>query len=316
MPGFSEPYILPGLVVIPVLWVLFVLALRRKKKVAMEFSRVSFLRSGFSGSAGERRVTSLFLLSLLAAGLIITGLAGPHIPLEQTRQGANVVFVMDVSGSMQATDYAPTRLDAAKAAAGLLIDGLDPKDYAGIVTFESGAMSAAYLTPDRDRVKERLFALKPRTGPTALGDGLALGVDMASAIPNRKCAVILLSDGVGNAGTVSPMEAAAFAQERGVQVFVTGLGTADTATAGQNWFGEPLPTGFDEATLQAIASATGGQFYRSVDGKTLSAIYASLPARIQREKEETPIGNYLIFAALVVIIAEMYVRYGRRRILP
>ena len=125
------------------------------------------------GSTQSSRPRTLLLLILASIGCIIIGLAGPHLPLEQTKEGVNVILVLDVSGSMQANDYQPTRLESAKRSAEILLKSLEAKDYAGIITFESGATSAAYLSPDKDRVIKKLQGIEPKEGATAIGDGLA-----------------------------------------------------------------------------------------------------------------------------------------------
>ncbi len=147
---------------------------------------------------------------------------------------------------MSATDYPPTRLDAAKTAAASLMRDLATEDYAGIVVFEAGATSAAYLSPDKDRVIRKLDSVPARTGQTALGDGLLLGIDMAESIPNRKNVVILLSDGVNNAGVVTPDEAMKVARDRSIQVFTVGLGSAEPVITGYDPLGAPQYATLDE----------------------------------------------------------------------
>ena len=286
-----------------------------KKKEAIRFSRLAFVQSALGDGKKSRRTHLLFAIALAAIALLIVGLADPHIPLEQTREGVNVVLVIDDSGSMQAADYQPTRLEAAKSAAGLLIGSLDPKDYAGVVVFESGATTAAYLSPDKDRVREKLSAIAPRSGQTAIGDGLALAIDMAKSIPNQKNVVILLSDGVNNAGVISPDEAVGFATAAGIQVFTVGMGSDQPVVVGSDWLGNPEYARLDEATLQSIASKTGGKYFRSVDDQTLREIYGSLNQQIVREKEETSIRNLFFAGALVLLCLELWLRYGRGRII-
>jgi Ca-activated chloride channel family protein len=129
------------------------------------------------------------------------------MPLENVKEGVNIVLVLDGSGSMAATDYTPTRLESAKNAAEILIESLEPNDHAGIVLFESGATTVSYLTPFKEKTLDDLSAIRQRDGATAIGDGLVLGVDMANSIPNKKKVVVLLSDGDHNAGVVTPNEA-------------------------------------------------------------------------------------------------------------
>jgi Ca-activated chloride channel family protein len=316
MPGFAHPLWLLGLLAIPILAALRHRALSRRKTAALEFSHVAFLKAAAEGKRAPWRPRLLALCTLLVLSLVLVGLADPHLPLEQTREGVSVVLVLDNSGSMAAADYAPSRLEAAKQSAGVLVRALDEKDYVGVVTFEEGASSAAYLSPDRERVVAKVAAIGERTGRTALGDGLALGIDMADAIPNRKKVVVLLSDGVSNAGVIAPTDAARLAVEHQVQVFTVGLGSPSPVLVGYSPFGEAEYATLDEATLQAIASSTGGQYYRSVDAATLQEIYARLPAAIARVPEETSVQGLLFALVIPVVLLELWLRYGRGRVLP
>ncbi len=316
MPGFAHPLWLLGLFAVPLLAWLRHRALAKRKAAAIEFSHVAFLKAATEGKRDPWRPRLIALCSLLVLSLVLVGLADPHLPLETTREGVSVVLVLDNSGSMAATDYAPTRLDAAKQSAAVLIGALDERDYVGVVTFEEGASSAAYLSPDRERVIAKVAAIEERTGRTALGDGLALGIDMADAIPNRKKVVVLLSDGVSNAGVIAPTDAARFAVEHQVQVFTVGLGSASPVLIGYSPFGVAEYATLDEATLQAIAGSTGGQYFRSVDPATLQEIYARLPSAIARVPEETSVQGLLFALAIPVVLLEFWLRYGRGRVLP
>ncbi len=315
MAGFYQPSLLVLLIILPVAYYLYLRATATRKQEAMHFSHIGFVRTALGETKASCRPRNLFLLALLTMGLIIIGLAGPHIPLEQTKEGVSVVLAIDTSGSMQATDYQPNRLESAKIAAGILLSQLDAKDYAGIVTFESGATSAAYLSPDKDRVRTKLAAIEPKEGSTAIGDGLALAIDMAEAIPNQKKVIILLSDGVNNAGVISPDIALSFARERGIQVFTIGMGSDQPVVLGYDWFGRPQMAELDEQMLQDIASQTGGIYYKSVNDTTLNEIYRNLNKEIQRETEETTIAEWFYLAALLALGLELFLRYGRRRII-
>lgn len=315
MTGFYHPEWLIALIILPCLYYYYDYQTKRKKQEAIVFSHIGFLKSALHGSTQSSRPRTLLLLILAAIGCIIIGLADPHIPLEQTKEGVSVVLVLDVSGSMQATDYQPTRLESSKRSAEILLRSLDAKDYAGIITFESGATSAAYLSPDKDRVIRKLQAIEPKEGATAIGDGLALGIDMAESLPNQKKVVILLSDGVNNAGVIHPEQAAGFARDKGIQVFTIGMGSDSPVVLGYDWFGNPQYATLDEAMLQQIAASTDGRYYKSVDDRTLSEIYSNLNKEIVREKEETSIRDWFFIAALILMSGEIFLRYGRRRII-
>jgi Ca-activated chloride channel family protein len=139
---------------------------------------------------------------------------------------------------------------------------------------------------------------------------------MAQSIPGRKSVIILLSDGESNAGTVTVDDAVAAAQDAHIQIFTVGLGSAQPVPIGYDWLGNPEYAGLDEATLRSIAEKTGGSYFKAVDSSTLSEIYAGMNQEIVREPEETPIGDWFIAGAVVLLLAELFLRYGRGRILP
>lgn len=315
MTGFGSPWVLVFLVTIPIFYYIYRNIIEKKKNEAIKFSNLGFIKSALGDKKKIKRNDMLFYLSLLALALMIIGFSNPHIPLQQEKEGVNVVLVIDVSGSMQATDYQPTRLESAKRSAEILVKSLEQKDHAGIVVFESGATTAAYLSPYKDKVIDKLQSIAPKEGKTAIGDGLGLGIDMAASIPNKKKVVILLSDGVNNAGVISPAEAVSFARLNDIQVYSVGLGSNEKVILGYDWFGRPLYAELDEATLQSIATETGGKYFKSVDDNTLDLIYKNIGEDIEREKEETNIKDWFFFAALIVFLVQLYKRYGGGRII-
>lgn len=315
MTGFDSPYFLIFLLIVPCIYYFYRKVRIQKKNEAIRFSNLAFIKSALGNTKKSKKDLILFYMSLIAISLMIIGFADPHIPLEQTKEGVNVVLVMDVSGSMQAQDYTPSRLEAAKSSAETLINSLKSKDYVGIVTFESGATTAAYLSPDKEKVIEKLRSIAPKEGSTAIGDGLSLGIDMASSIPNKKKVIILLSDGVNNAGYISPDEAIQYAKANNIQVYTIGMGSNSKVLLGYDWFGNPQYAELDETTLKAIASDTDGKYFKSVDDKTLDEIYRNISENIKREKEETNIKDCFFFAALLTLVIQIYYRYGKGRIL-
>jgi len=249
--SFGEPLVLIFLIAIPLVVYFYSIYNRKKKKAALRFSSLLAVKS--VSNRKNIRMHLPFVLTVIAVSLIITGLADPRIPLKTVKEGVNVVLVVDDSGSMAATDYKPTRLEAAKNAAKILIDSLKPKDNVGIVIFESGATTASYLTPFKDRAIEKLRSIEQKEGRTAIGDGLSLAVDMAISIPNKKKVIVLLSDGVNNAGVVSPEEAVQFAKANKIQVYTVGMGSEKPVVLGYDFFGNPQYAELDEETLKRIA---------------------------------------------------------------
>jgi len=315
MAGFNAPMLLWLLLIIPILYLIYKRFEKKKKRLAMKFSNLGFVKSALGNKKKAKKQSRLFYLTLLTIILMIIGFSGPHIPLEATKEGVNVVLVIDVSGSMQAQDYKPTRMAAAKSSAKVLLESLNPNDHAGIVVFESGATTAAYLTPFKENVITKLANIKAKDGRTAIGDGLSLGIDMATSIPNKKKVVILLSDGVSNAGVIKPQEAVAFARSEDIQVHTIGMGSDNKVVLGYDWFGNPQYAELDQDTLISIADQTDGNYYRSVDSETLEGIYKQISEDIKREKEETDIREWFFAAALLLIFIELIFRYGGKRII-
>jgi Ca-activated chloride channel family protein len=311
---FLKPLVLLFLLFIPVIVYYYILANKKKQKEAIKFSHLAIIKKAM-GKQRNLRAQTLFYFLILAIVLLIIGLADPNIPLKQTKEGVNVVLVIDDSGSMQATDYSPTRLEAAKKAAAILIKSLKPNDDVGIVIFESGAATASYLTPYKERALDKLSAINQKQGQTAIGDGLSLAIDMATSIPNKQKVVILLSDGVNNAGVISPDEAIEFAKSSKIQVYTVGLGSEQPVVLGYDFFGNPQYAELDEATLMAIAQNTGGKYFKSINSDTLDDIYRNISKDIKREKEPTSIKNWFISAAIILLLVELYLRYGRKRII-
>ncbi len=314
MAGFTTPWVLIFLLIIPIIYYTYKIIIQKKKRQAMKFSNISFIKSAL-GKNKSKRNQILFYLSLAILSCMIIGFANPHIPLTQSKEGVNVVLVIDVSGSMQATDYKPSRIQAAKTSAEILIKSLKTNDEIGIVTFQTGATTASYLTPYKDKALEKLKSITVKNGKTAIGDGLSLGIDMATSVANKKNVVILLSDGVNNAGIISPAEAILFAKNNKIQVNTIGLGSNQPVILGYDWMGHPQYSKLDEATLQTIAQETGGKYFKSVDSKTLSEIYKSISKDIKRRKEQTNIKDWFFALALILILIQLYLRYGGKQII-
>ena len=312
--GFGEPWMLLLLLIVPLAFALYLDYRKKKKALSLKFSSIGIIKKADSKTA--MRATMPFALLILATTLIIFGLADPHIPLKELKQGVNVVVVIDDSGSMAANDYAPTRLEAAKSAAEILLKSLQEKDNVGIVIFETGATTAAYLTPYKEKAVERLRAIEQKQGKTAIGDGLSLAVDMATSIPNKKRVIVLLSDGVNNAGVISPDDAISYAKTNNIQVHTIAMGSDKQVVLGYDFFGNPqYAEPVDEATLQKIASETGGIYHKSVDADTLNQVYKNMGENIEREWEDTSIKDWFYAAALAVLVINIYLIYGKYRII-
>jgi Ca-activated chloride channel family protein len=228
----------------------------------------------------------LFLLGLAA---LLVSLARPSLVLAVPRDEASVMLVLDVSGSMNATDLQPTRLGAAKQAAKSLIARLPKGAQVGVVSFSQTASVNAPLSNDPAAALRALDGLSAGGG-TAIGDGLSLALDQLAQRPTNAqgerapALVVLLSDGENNSGR-PPAAVAALAQQAGVTVDTIGIGQRGTTTL----LNRLTRVGLDEATLQNIAETTGGQYFYAADAGQLQQIYATLGSEIQWVPEPTEI---------------------------
>jgi len=273
---FQNPIFLPVLILIPGLALLYILAQRRRSAYAVRFTNLDLLASVVGKRPGIRRhvPTALFLLGL--TGLVLAA-AGPVLNLEVARNRASVMLVIDVSGSMDATDVFPTRLDAARSAARTLLNQLPPNAEVGLVSFNTKATLLTPLTTNRDSVTSALDSLRAGGG-TAIGDGITAALDelerSVATTPEASrppAIIVLLTDGSSNAG-IDPQTAADNARAASVAVQTVGIGQRDKPTF---IHGQQVDA-VDEAVLQGIATTTGGKYYYAEAAGQLSKIYSSL----------------------------------------
>ncbi|GIW06932.1 MAG: aerotolerance regulator BatA [Dehalococcoidia bacterium] len=286
--SFEWPLLLLSLAVLPLLALAYLIVQRRRRAYAVRFTNLDLLAQVAGRGPGIRRhiPPALYLLGMAA---LLVSLARPSAVIAMPRDEANVVLVLDVSGSMAATDLQPDRLEAAKRAAERFVDALPANAQVSLVSFSTNASVNAPLTRDHEAVKSAIRRLRANGG-TAIGDGLlaALGQLRAEAAPAEGGAppalVILLSDGASSAG-VSPNQAAAEAVAAGVRVHTVGIGQRGAAPIvnGQ------VPAVLDERTLQTIATETGGQYFYAAEAGDLERIYRDLGSQVRWVTEETEV---------------------------
>jgi Ca-activated chloride channel family protein len=211
------------------------------------------------------------------------------------------MLVIDVSGSMDATDLRPTRLGAAQQAARTLVAGLPSGVQVGLVSFSDSASLTAPLSDNPQTVLHALGFLRAGGG-TAIGDGLSLALDQLTQRPTDShgdrppAIVILLSDGESNAGQ-APSAVAALAQQEGVTVDTVGIGERGVTTA----LNRQTRVGLDEATLQNIAERTGGQYFYAGDADQLQQVYSKLGSMIEWVPEPTDITGLVTGAGATLL---------------
>ena len=302
---FTWPLALLGLVLVPLLVVAWVWWERRRRESRASFGNVDLLPNVIDREPGRLRLLPLVLL-LAALTAMIVGVARPHATVSVPREEATIVLALDISRSMKATDVKPTRLDAARAAAKAFLAKVPEKYRVGVVSFASRAAAGVPPTQDRRLVVEALDSLKPGEG-TAIGDAVALSLRIGQ--PRRSTerppprAIVLLSDGTRDGGRIDPAAAAAQAKRQHVPVYSVLVGTPtgtveETLTGG---FRRIIRVPPSPATLQQIASISGGRLFTATDAEGLSRVYEDLGSRLGRRDEHREITD--VFAGIAGVLA-------------
>jgi len=298
---------------IPVLVFIYYKYNLNKKESILKFSTLKIIKKTNAKNNLIRKHIP-FLLIIIVLSLIIIALANPQIVTLGSEKGVNLGIVLDGSESMAATDYEPTRLDAAKRAITSLVTKTSETNNVGVILFETGAGTISYLTPLKEKTLNSISSIQQGTGATAIGDGLSLGIDMVSSILDKKRVIILLSDGIHNSGLVSPEQATQYAILNNVQVHTIGIGSNEPVYLRDDIYGDPQYAELDEKTLQEIASSTGGNYFKSLDEQALNEILLELNTNLEYEIELSTIRDWFIGSAIIILLIDIYIIYGRFRI--
>lgn len=236
----------------------------------------------------------LFALKMAALALLIVALARPQSRESNstsTIEGIDIVLAMDVSGSMLARDLKPDRLTAAKNVASDFVRGR-PGDRMGLVIFSGETFTQVPLTTDHGVMINMLAEMKNGLidDGTAIGDGLATAISRLKDSKAISKVVILLTDGMNNAGSIDPYTAAEIAKQFGIRVYTIGVGTRGMAPyPTQDFFGrtviQNIKVEIDEKLLITIANSTGGNYYRAENNKKLDEIYKEID-QLERSRIE------------------------------
>jgi Ca-activated chloride channel family protein len=327
--NFVWPDLLWLLLALPVLVLLYLWLLYRRKKNTLRYASLSLVKQAMGKGPGWRRhVPPAMMLIALASLLVAT--ARPLAVVTLPSQQETIVLAMDVSGSMRATDVLPSRLVAAQEAAKAFIRELPRSVRVGIVSF---AGTAAVVQPPTQS-REDLFAAIDRfqlQRATAIGSGIVLslatlfpdaGIDLSQITGARNMplgpgekpkkepppvppgsypsgAIILLTDGQRTTGP-DPMDAAKMAADRGVKIYTVGIGTKEGEIIGfEGW---SMRVRLDEDTLKSIAGLTRAEYFYAGTAVDLKKVYQSLSTRLVVEKKETEISGLFAAAGAAIIV--------------
>jgi Ca-activated chloride channel family protein len=288
---FANPKLLWLLLLVPLAIIWYVLR-HKKQEASVNFSDLKgMVKLPKTWKAYLRHL--LFALKMAALALLIVALARPQSSSTNSTsniEGIDIVMAMDVSGSMLARDLKPDRLTAAKNVASDFVKDR-PGDRMGLVIFSGETFTQVPLTTDHGVMLNMLAEMKNGLidDGTAIGDGLATAISRLKDSEAISKVVILLTDGMNNAGSVDPYTAAEMAKLFGVRVYTIGVGSYGTAPYPvQTPFGtqmQQMKVEIDEKLLTTIANSTGGKYFRATNNQKLDEIYAEID-KLERSKIE------------------------------
>ena len=343
--NFLWPEFLWLLAALPVLVLLYIWLMRRKKKMALRYASLSIVKDAMGpGQAIRRHIPPALFLLALAAMLLAAARPVAVVTLPSNQQ--TIILAMDVSGSMRATDVQPSRLVAAQNAAKSFITELPRHVKVGIVAFAGSAQVAQLPTVNREDLVTAIDRFQLQRA-TATGNAIVIslatlfpdaGIELQSLQTGRErqrgsaidgdkkekkdftpvapgsftsAAIIMLTDGQRTTG-VDPLEAAKMAADRGVRVYTVGIGTVDGETIGfEGW---SMRVRLDEETLKAIANKTSAEYFYAGTATDLKKVYETLSSRLTVEKKETEISGLfaLVAAGLAVVSAALSLLWFNR----
>src|SRR5947209_4203193 len=330
---FLWPQFLWLLLALPLLVGLYVLLLRRKKKLAVRYASLSIVREAMgTGSQVRRHIPPVLFLLAMTALLLAAARPVAVVTLPSNQQ--TIILAMDVSGSMRATDVLPNRLVAAQNAAKAFIGELPRTVKVGIVAFAGSAQVAQLPTTNREDLVTAIDRFQLQRA-TATGNAIVISLatlfpddgielqqlqtgrdrqygrsmddekkpkkDRAPVAPGSytSAAIIMLTDGQRTTG-VDPLDAAKLAADRGIRVYTVGIGTVEGETIGfEGW---SMRVRLDEETLKAIAQKTNAEYFYAGTAQDLKKVYEALSSKLTVEKKETEISALFAMAAAALAL--------------
>lgn len=326
---FSSPYWLLLLAVIPAI-LLYKYYSKAQELEPMTFSTLESISDMYSWK--EKALKFLPILRYLALAGLIIAMARPQKTLTEEvvkAEGIDIILAMDLSSSMLAKDFDPDRLTVSKEVAAKFVDKR-VYDRIGLVVFAGDSFTQTPLTTDHNILKDFLANLEcgMLDDGTAIGMGLATAANRLKDSESKSKVIILLTDGVNNAGYIKPLTAAEIAKEYDMKVYTIGVGTTGAALTpvnrrndGKFVFGMSKVQ-IDEKLLSEISTMTGGRYYRATDEAMLNRIYDEIDQLEKTEMEVNVFKRYKdifrfpLMIALVLLFLEFLLRQTVLRTLP
>ncbi|RKS01002.1 VWA domain-containing protein [Flavobacterium sp. 102] len=275
---------------------------KKKQSATLKISSVRGFKA--EKSLAAKLKPYLFVLRLLALSSLIIAMARPRkvdiSSQTKSTKGVDIVMAIDVSGSMLAKDLKPNRMEALKKVAENFVAGR-PNDRIGIVVYASEAYTKTPVTSDKAIVQDAIRSIKY---DNVLQDGTGIGMGLTTAVNRLKDSkakskvIILLTDGVNNAGFIEPETASQIAKEYGIKVYTIGIGTNGDAmfpyayAPNGGFLFRMMPVEIDVALLKTIAKNTGGKYFRANNNSKLEAIYNEINKLETTEIQELKFYDY------------------------
>lgn len=295
-PEFFWLFLLIPIVIVWLLWT------KNEQSATLKISSIA----GFKGAESflTKLKPLLNVFRVLALCSLIVAMARPRTVdvsnRTKTTKGIDIVMAMDVSGSMLAKDLKPNRMEALKRVAADFVEER-PNDRIGLVVYASEAYTKTPVTSDKAVI---LDAIKSIKYDTVLQDGTGIGMGLATAVNRLKDSkakskvIILLTDGVNNAGFIEPETASDIAKQYGIKVYTVGIGTNGMAmfpykiAADGTFLFQMMKVEIDEQLMKSIARKTDGKYFRATSNSKLAEIYASINKLETTEIEELKFYDY------------------------
>lgn len=315
------------LAAVPLLFLLYALAMRGRKKALEKFGDNALLLELMPEVSTSRRFWKMFI-SAIALILVIIGVANPQIGSkyeEVKREGYELMIALDVSNSMLAEDLQPNRLERAKQSISKLIDELKG-DKIGIVVFAGDAYVQLPMTVDYAAAKLFLSTISPDIVPTqgtAIGKAINLSVQSFGEVPTKNRAIIVITDGENHEDDAVKLAAAA--KEQGIIVHTIGIGSREgtpipyyingrNAGFRRDRDGNTVVTKLDEKKLQDVAQAGGGIYIKATNAMSALKVLFDELNKMQKEEFGSKMFTdyedrfqYFIAAALLLLLMELLI---------
>ncbi|MEJ6614916.1 MAG: VWA domain-containing protein [Saprospiraceae bacterium] len=326
---FSSPYWLLLLAIIP-LMLLYKYYSKRQEIEPMTFSTLESISGLYSWK--EKAIKYLPILRYLALAALMLAMARPQQTLKEEvvkAEGIDIILAMDLSSSMLAKDFDPDRLTVSKEVAAKFVDKR-VYDRIGLVVFAGDSFTQTPLTTDHNILKDFLANIEcgMLDDGTAIGMGLATATNRLKDSKSKSKVIILLTDGVNNAGYIKPLTAAEIAKEYDMKIYTIGVGTTGAALTpvnrrndGKFVFGMSK-VNIDEKLLSEISKMSGGRYFRATDEAMLNSIYDEIDQLEKTEMEVNVFKRYKdifripLMLAFGLLLLEFILRQTVLRTLP